>query len=549
MTYITKRLDHAAGVIDTFPTFTDNLNGTFNVGDCTVLLYDNANHIGELKKYVVTGLTNQSTTVNVTSYLIANYNSGSPIFQVTTDVSGINESDVVPVVTIYNEDDILLHTLEWDHLGRGLANKLHARWVKTNRFGRESGLVLSSVPTRVVEVTSGVAWFGAVKTTLDAFNSVSDRWVFFYHSSGSWTKFADTTAFNNTQYDDGTDLQSLVNNQYGVNWIFRDADTEAHAAYMLGADSYGSLAAAVSAPMPTPPPEANSHGILVGRIIAQEGSDTAIQIDSSFETTFQGTPVSSHNDLATLQGGTTSQYYHLTAAEEAAYFTPTMSEIYANPTHPDHPSFDTITDVRAGFPVQLWNAGITESDIIQIYDTTTSGLGLVITTTDTGGIIDATPTITNGGADYRVGQVVSVDGGNYDARIRISSVSGGVADGITLLDGGTGFTGGSGITNTTIMGFIINTTGRYDLDALCHVSAATAAELHVVWTIAGASTNIPQLKVLSHRDVGSGDAVGTTGNNGFLEITAGEFLYPEAYTAADETLTFEHANLTIKRVK
>ena len=499
MTYFPHR-PNSAGVTGIFPTFTDKGDGMFDVTVCDVYLYDNALFDGEPKKYTVTGLTDQTTARNTTTYLYIDYNSGSPQYVLNTDVSPINESDVVPVVTIYNEGNNELHYLEWDHLGKGLPNKLHARFVKTARFGHESGLALGEytttdsaetlnatvdssngtltdgiydnnaygypvitngsginataivtitggVPTisimkigsgytiadtfnvaestdfstlatgsltssvltvlntpRVFTITDGVVWFGAVKTFLPAFDSSIEKLAFFYHNigvvtaldtivdattaptngtytfvpvtggsgtgltvevevsggtintiivdfggeeyqntdtgltingtdiggtggtasfnvttvddSGTWRKESDLNQYDNLRYDDGVELQTLSQNDYAVNWIFRDADTPAHVGFMLGSASYTSLAAAVAAPMPPPPPEPISNGILVGRIIAQDGEDIASQIDSAFAITFQGTPVSDHNNLSGLDGGAVGDRFHITAAQE-----------------------------------------------------------------------------------------------------------------------------------------------------------------------------------------------------------------------------------------
>lgn len=75
--------------------------------------------------------------------MVANYNGGNPELQIISSLASINESNIVPVFTIVRTLNNI-HYIGWDQLGAGLANKMHSRFVKTQRFARESGLSLSS---------------------------------------------------------------------------------------------------------------------------------------------------------------------------------------------------------------------------------------------------------------------------------------------------------------------------------------------------------------------------------------------------------------------
>ena len=112
----------------------------------------------------------------MTSYVVADYNAGSPILRVTTDVNEITESNIVPIFTIFRSGTTL-HTLDWDTLGRGLANKLHQSIVKTDRYRRESGLAISESGTRNVDLSAGIIWTGANKVTITSIASFSTTTV------------------------------------------------------------------------------------------------------------------------------------------------------------------------------------------------------------------------------------------------------------------------------------------------------------------------------------------------------------------------------------
>jgi len=307
-----QQLNSAGMVYD--PGLTDNVNGSIDVGDGVVNLFQTSDFSGDMKQYSLVGLDDQLLTNNDTNYIIADYNSGSPIFRVTLDVLEVNESDVVPVYTIYREDDEL-HTVSWGTVGTGLVNKLHARVVKTDRFAHESGLALGEEATREITTTAGVIWIGGTRTILPAANSGTDETEFWYHVSGVWTSSSVTT-YNNQQYDDGTDLQDTGNGRFVVNWIYQGAESgDAHLYYVLGSDNYTLLEAQAS-PAPSDLPQViSSHAVLVGRIIVEEDGTTATQIDSAFTTQFAASPVTDHANLSGLQGGTAGEYYHITSAQ------------------------------------------------------------------------------------------------------------------------------------------------------------------------------------------------------------------------------------------
>ena len=320
----------AAGVIGTPPTFLDNTDGTYDLGEFDVLLYDNVNQEGGLKQFHfdVDAGRDLTSTPNEVRYLVADYNSGTPQLVDLTfaQLSQINESTIVPIFTMYVEWDgastYQIHQLHWDTLGQGLPNMLHKRFVKTDRFRRETGVELGySDPSMYVTIGSGRYWLGAVEHDLDAFNTATagHRWYFWYTSSGSWTRTITTDGsgtYNNTQYDNGTDLVTLTDNYYTVNWIYRDLEQNPHAGYVLGDAEYETYGEALAAqPRTDLPTEFSVVSALVGRIIVQKGQTVATStnslVESAFDTIYQGATITEHNNIAGKQGGVLDEYYHL----------------------------------------------------------------------------------------------------------------------------------------------------------------------------------------------------------------------------------------------
>ena len=306
-------IEHAFCGTTVCPEITDNGDGSVTVGTGKYVLNQFDNDEGEnLVEYEIEGDT-FNLTDNDTNYIVANYNSGTPVLQNITDVGLIDESKITPVFTIVRTGTVL-HTIDWDCLGILLANKLHTSIVKTQRFRRESGLAISEYGTRNVQVSTGIFWVGANRVSLAEINSDVDDITFFYNVSGAWTT-SQIQQYNNTQYDDGTELQTLSQNKYAVNFIYRGVENQKHIYMFLGQGDYD-LGEAESAQPPSDIPETvSSHAVLVGKIIVQKNAASAAEILSAFDIAFNFQPVTSHNNLTNLQGGTAGEYYHLTESE------------------------------------------------------------------------------------------------------------------------------------------------------------------------------------------------------------------------------------------
>lgn len=307
----------SAGMV-TLPTFVDNGNDTITVGNGEARLFSDPDFIGVISEYTITGGIIAITEPILSNYLVVNYNGGSPIYQIVSNVELINESTIIPVYSLYYDAGEIL-PLNWDRLGLGLSNKIHQRLVKTRKFERESGFALSETPTRIINVSEGTLWYGAVRNAMQDVISNVDVCHFHYHVGGVYTK-SNITQYNNTQYDNGTNLVTLNNNYYTVNWIYRIIEDSGHIGVVLGDNEYNQLSLALeSQPRADLPEIVRVGAMLVGRIIVQKSIDTAARIESAFTSSFYTTPINTHNDLAGLQGGATSDYQHLTTTQMTSF--------------------------------------------------------------------------------------------------------------------------------------------------------------------------------------------------------------------------------------
>lgn len=288
----------SAGVY-VMPSVTDNGDGTVTLGDGEYVFYSSADGTAPLVHFTIPSDT-YAFTDNVANYILADYNSGSPTISVATSTSTINNTTIIPVVTVFRTGTHL-DLLEWDEPGKALANKLMRRLVRTERFAAEpNGLTLGEVATRTVTVTAGNVWNGPHQAVLTSFSSATDELSLYVHVAGVWTK-STITQYNNTQYDDGADAQTLTNNRYAVNWVFRAVNTNEQECYIvLGTGDY-SLPDAISSTAPANlPAEITSTAILIGRIIVQKSAASATQIDSAFSVVFSSASANNHAALSNL---------------------------------------------------------------------------------------------------------------------------------------------------------------------------------------------------------------------------------------------------------
>lgn len=81
-----------------------------------------------------------------------------------------------------------------------------------------------------------------------------------------------------------------------------------------------------------------------------------------------------------------------------------------------------------------------------VYNQASLGSGTTFVIFSTGGVISSVLTVVNGGTGYAVGDLLVVVGGNNDAVLRVTNVSGGViqSGGLAVIYGGTGY--GTGLT-------------------------------------------------------------------------------------------------------
>ena len=332
----------------TNPTITVSGTGaTIDVASVQAVLFSQTGWQGDLKTYVIPAATGLALTDQSANYLIVSYNAGSPVYSVTTNVSTIDNSSVIGAALLWrNGTQVHFQAINW---GLSTASRINRRLVQTDRYQWASGLALGESTGRIITCTAGVVWYGVSQYNEFSTTSASSNAEFWFHSAGVWTQSIVST-YNNTQYDNGTNLVNTGGANYVVNWVWRYIDGSGlpKLAYVLGGGNYNLAQAQASAPT-VPPPILSTMAILVGRIIVKTAATTATQIDSAFTQVFTSGTVIDHNDLGGLQGGTVNEEYHLTSAE----YTGTGTGVFVRATSP------TLVTPALGTPTALVGTNIT----------------------------------------------------------------------------------------------------------------------------------------------------------------------------------------------
>jgi len=241
---------------------------------------------------------------------------------VTTDFYSISFTQDFTLGRAYREDTVIT--------GRLCGTNAYNFNRRVQLFGEEifpivrvpGTAITSEVGTRRLAVTGGILWAELVNrfTTAAINTNTGDTfWYYYTDGAGGWNVIRDSTQIDNVQYDDGGTLTNVINNQYGIHWVYLVHDGSLHVVY--GQDSYATVTDAEQASrLSSVPGLLDSYGTLIARIIIERDGPSfdEVLIESDFiggGTSGASGSITLHNNLNGLQGGTTNEYYHLTQSE------------------------------------------------------------------------------------------------------------------------------------------------------------------------------------------------------------------------------------------
>lgn len=284
----------SAGAISGF-TLTDNGDGSANLSSGVAYLRTSASETAPIEKFNIGVTLNIALTDGALNYVFLDYNAGSPVVDVSTNVADFNclNKCILWLVTrvgttLYYQSQIAQNV--------DSNRKLRRRFIESELIFRAQGIILSATLLKV-EVTAGIVFFGLYEHPVSSINTgVSDSFTYVYDNMGTWTRVAAQTDIDNAQYSNGAGLLILTNNKWKVDWLYVIPDSPDAWFLVYGEGQYNNYQEAKLATPPALPPELASMGMLVGRYIIQKSAATPYS-ESAFNVTFHGSEVPALSDL------------------------------------------------------------------------------------------------------------------------------------------------------------------------------------------------------------------------------------------------------------
>ena len=234
----------------------------------------------------VPAISNLVMTDHATNYVFADWNNGTPVYGVTTDSNNVVGLARATCWVVSREGNTIW-TIDNREYNVDSVNKINTRQNKTDKFKHElGGVILSASGTRNIKITAGNFWSGLTLNQVPAFDtSGTDRFTYAStaNSGSTWTYTTGQAAISNTQYNNvASGLASITVSNYGVFWIYEMLNSPATLMVLYGQGDYTKANAFSSQEPVIKPAILTGGGVLIGRIIIQQGASSFIDLTSTF---------------------------------------------------------------------------------------------------------------------------------------------------------------------------------------------------------------------------------------------------------------------------
>lgn len=267
-----------------------------------------------------------SVATNTTTYIYIDYNGGIPTIATTTVNNSWDLDTSFPLGSVVQEVGVchILNNPWWVTDGTtNIIERADAMSLifRDSNFG---GLILSSTADRRIAVTAGKLWARLNEFSIPALATNSTFEIYWRTSSTVWVEEVVST-LSTINYNNLTTntLTAIDNNKYVNWWVYAEAD-DASISLVYPQNQYLSAAEAEAVGSPSSlPKHIEKHGILIGRIIMQQGTTAPIETQSAFSTVFAASASADHGNLAGLSDDDHLQYVPVTGTRSATI--PTLS--------------------------------------------------------------------------------------------------------------------------------------------------------------------------------------------------------------------------------
>ena len=319
---------YSAGIMDG-GTITNNGDGTVNIAESSGTLRAVADDHTDIYNVVIPAQSNITLTDNTTNYIFADFNGGSPQWDVGLTIDAFNCQNkcigyiVVRIGTVLKILDVKEQNVD--------SNRKHRRKeLDTQRFEHVLGGSLLSSSGLDLLVTEGAFWFGLDRTDHPALNTTgADVFTYAYTTTtgATWTRNNSASLIDNTQYNTvASGLTTLANNKFKVDWVYTVTDTPSYFVVVYGQDEYADFSTASAALAPAYlPPEVTGLGALIGKVIVQKSASTMTTL-GLLDTAVFATTANSHEGLSNLlSAGAGVTYGHVNDQAQTIAGTKTFS--------------------------------------------------------------------------------------------------------------------------------------------------------------------------------------------------------------------------------
>lgn len=285
-----------------------------------------------------TGIAIATDTVK---YVGIEYNDGTPQVVVKDSQYSFDLDTDFMLAKVVNEAGVLhiLNAPWW--VTDGMTNLIErvgafGHVVRDTKFG---GLILSVPGTRNIAVSAGKLWSLLNEFDIAALDTSDTGTVELYYvdSGGTW-RDSDVTQYSVLQWNDTTQanpnqLVNLSNNWYANIWVYAEAD-DTEIALLYPQAQYANVAVAeAEAPPTNVPTHISENGILIGRILIKQNTDTPIEVQTAFDTIFNSAQATDHGNLAGLGDDDHTQYIlHSLATAADDFLVASGSGVYVKKT-------------------------------------------------------------------------------------------------------------------------------------------------------------------------------------------------------------------------
>lgn len=282
---------------------TENGDGTVSVTSGEALLRSSNSAVAPLTACAIPAANNITMVDQATNYIYADYNAGSPVIANSTVAADVNDRDkvLIAVVSRANLDVAVLQIAGGElEYNRNLNHKMR----HTEGFKRAAGGKLTSPAPLKLKIEAGEFYYGINEFLSAAVDtSLTGTFEQFYYGAAGWAADpavgADQTV-NSTQYNQwGVGLTAMTASWFRTDWVYLKLSTNKTGLYtIMGQAQHSSEAEAKNDVPPTDVPvELQALGVLVGRIIVQQGAANIVRVESTFNnTSFAASAASEFSD-------------------------------------------------------------------------------------------------------------------------------------------------------------------------------------------------------------------------------------------------------------